>query len=146
MIATPPSDVVAVLLETAGHGKRPSQNPDVDDYVITCGAMPAEPAHAIALRDTTPEIRGRTRGFNALTYPAIQIRVRALDYAEGWEKCVAIGNTLDAVLRETVQVGSASVLVHNCRLASGPFHLGPTDDGNREEFTINYLITAKDIA
>lgn len=144
---TPPSDIVYQWLLEQGFVSNPEDSgvPTWPCYVSSLPEDDNTPTDAVCVYDTTPALDGRLQGTaEQIVHYGIQIKVRSLNYADGWGKSDSLAKALDAVKREAVQIesGVAYVLVAATRI-SGPLSIGtdPASAKLSRQFTINFTIT-----
>lgn len=112
-----------------------------DNFFISIGTEPATPNNTITIYDTG--------GFPpALLYdkdekyefPAIQIRVRSVDYITGWQLIERIKHCLHGRAGEVWNDACYTVI----RTAFGPFQLD-VDNNQRMRFVINFNLQRREI-
>ncbi len=114
---------------------------NTDDFFVAIAIEPATPNNTITIYDTG--------GFPpALTYnkeeiyefPAIQIRVRSVDYTTGWQLIERIKKSLHGRAGEVWGTSIYTLI----QTAFGPFHLD-SDSNQRMRFVINFNLQRKEI-
>lgn len=126
---------------------------DVDDsaleWPVYLGHMPDSdslPSEIAAIYDPGEQDDGRImRTGENITHPLVQIKVRALDYAEGYAKAKEAIATLRAVLRESVTIDASNYTVQSVSPRGGVVSLGlePVAKKRRHLFTANFLTTIR---
>lgn len=138
-----PADVVTNYLIAENIG-----TPAKDNLNWLCRAnfQTDEPDNTITIYDTITDIDGRLQATGeVIEHPAIQIRVRAKDQPTGYSKATEIKNALDAVKRTEVDMGDRKFVIAGIHRLSGVVTLGTDEDKKRHLFTINALLTLKEI-
>jgi len=120
---------------------------DGNDWPLHISRMPDSPSNIGAIYDTVGIKDGRYMIGTVIQHFGIQIKIRNIDYTEGWEKIEAITLDLDTVINETVTSGGEDYLVQNVKRAGLIASLG-SERGTkkRQLFTSNFLVTMKRIA
>ena len=116
------------------------------------GFLPADPDKAVVIYDvgTMREGRYMENGLSVMS-SVIQVRVRSVDYTEGWKHAENIFRTLEqikpsdriviALLPDpgpVTQTWSIPFVSYSHR--NGPISIGREEKGNRELFTINGVV------
>lgn len=144
---TPPSDIVYQWLLEQGFVSNPEDSgvPTWPCYVSSLPEDDSVSTEAVCVYDTTPALDGRLQSTaEQIIHYGIQIKVRSLNYAEGWSKIHSIAEALDTVKRVTVQIESGvSYMLEAATRISGPLSIGtdPSSAKLSRQFTVNFSIT-----
>jgi hypothetical protein len=139
-----PADIIGALLVSLGLGTDPEAD---DSWPVNVVNEPTSPDSCITVYDTSGRTEGRfqTSG-ETQEHQGIQIRVRAAEHAVGWTKIHAILNAIDTgVYDATVAVESESYLVHNVTRTGGVLSLGKEDSSDRRLFTLNAIVSVRQL-
>lgn len=139
-----PADIIGALLVSLGLGTDPEA---AGSWPVNVSNEPTDPDSCITVYDTSGRTEGRfqTSG-ETQEHQGIQIRVRAADHATAWTKIHAILNTIDTgVYDEIVAVESESYLVHNVTRTGGVLSLGKEDSSDRRLFTLNAIVSVRQL-
>lgn len=102
------------------------------------------PSNAGAIYDTSGVMDGRlTRGISIEHY-GIQVKIRNTDYQQGWQKIREVCSYFENVLNQEVVVSDRSFNILSIMRASPIAYIG-FDDKRRYEFTVNFLVSMKEI-
>lgn len=111
--------------------------PDGEEVETNCGGI----------YDTAGINDPRSMDGTVNEHPGIQLRIRARDYEIGFAKIEDIAAALDAVIRETIVVGSSTYRLQNVSRTTPIVSLGVEPGTKRRiAFTVNYLITVKKLS
>lgn len=114
---------------------------DGGEWPYYVGRMPDSVNQGLVLTDTTPLLYEKgMRSLETLIYPGVQIRLRCNNYQLGYNKIRSIQRACDTLYREQISVDGCVYLLQAVRSSAGVFPLGH-DDRNRDEFTLNVLLT-----
>lgn len=135
MIA-PSEQIVSECLRTKLVGSNPRQGAP---WPVFVGRIPNEPASCIAVhRDAYPTEGRHHRTGETQHHDGLQIRVRHERYAEAQAKIQEIAESLDAVARMEVSVGTKRYRIQSVTQLMTPAFIGP-DDNARQNFVLNCL-------
>lgn len=109
----------------------PSENANWPIYISYLGDDDTLPDFAIVVYDYKGFIEGRllTTG-ETIEHYGIQIRMRSLEYSDGYSKALQIANLLDAINRPSVQLGSNTYRI-DAASRSSIIPLGTDPEANR---------------
>lgn len=112
-----------------------------DGFFISIGSEPATPNNTITIYDTGgfPPVLNYNKE-ETYEFPAIQIRVRSVDYTTGWQLIERIKKSLHGRAGETW--GNACYTL--VKTAFGPFQLD-VDNNQRMRFVINFNLQRREI-
>ena len=114
-----------------------SHIPDGDDVETECGGV----------YDTTGINDPRSMNGTVNEHPGIQLRIRARNYETGRAKIEDIAAALDAVVRDTIVIGSSTYRLQNVSRTTPIVPLGYEPGTKRRiAFTVNYLLTVKKLS
>ncbi len=116
-----PAKIVATYLVNQGVGKRPSQNPTVEEWVITEDQMPEEGNQPwITVFDTSgTDQQGRhMRTGDRQEFYAIQVRVRAVGDVEAKAKGEELTAIFDGIYRALVNITEGLFTIHHVKVVS----------------------------
>ena len=131
MITSPPSLVVAKLVETLG-----TRVLGTDLFV---SVVPDEPESTISLYDTLGT-RGDKPMCASLDTPVrygVQILARSRDYTAMWTELTTLCNSFESVDRLTITVGTDDYVITSIRIESGPFFIGNSEQKESNVFSVN---------
>lgn len=133
-----PAGQIADLLVRKGLGMFPAANVSWPIYI---SSLPDDPADAISVYDTTGTEEGRLMATGQrIEHPGIQIRVRAANYQDGWNRSRAIALFCDRLYRESVIPNDFGSLLSSIR-RNQVNDIGPEPGKPRRLFTLNLLLT-----
>lgn len=138
-----PADVVRYLMRDLGLGVLPSSG---GPWPVFVGNEPDNPDNCLTLYDTAPTLGGRIQATGEYVEKhGIQIRLRAKNHVDGYQKSREITEALDTLAyRDTVTINGASYLVHALHRTSGIIEVGfDSPVSKRLLFTVNYLVTLR---
>jgi hypothetical protein len=155
-----PEDVLRCLLIELDCGILPtSKSPLVNgDWPIYVSSLPNLPDQVITIKGTTGRFDGRSmRSGQKFEFHGVQIMVRGINQNDAQIKANEIKQVIDTEIRnETVviplDVGTGTGLddstykVQNVSRSSGPIPLGKEQDSNRFLFTINAVISLRQVS
>lgn len=115
------------------------------DWPLFTSFMPDSLNDASAVYDTTPVKDGRLMVGTVIQHYGLQIKLKAQDYNTGWAKLNNLASSLDSVLRYTQTVSGNDYLIQN--ITRNPVaYLGMDTEGKRRHvFTVNLLMTVKQL-
>ncbi len=138
----PPSTILRSALIASIKFTLPSTNGAWPLYVTT---EPEKPNQCATLFDTTPVIDGVVQQTGEIMqHYGLQLRIRDPDYSTGWAKANDIRDLLPLLKQLTVVISGTSYFLEAAVVTSGVIPLG-MDDKRRELFTLNFLVTVKEI-
>jgi hypothetical protein len=137
-----PADILAQAMIDASLG---IEGETTSGWGVTVGRMQDGGNSAIATYDTVGRHQGREmRGGREVIKPGVQIKVRAVDYPTGYAKAAEIVAWLQTIYDLQVTTsgeGGGVYNLHAVHLTTNILHLGMEQDGTRELFTINTIIS-----
>jgi hypothetical protein len=137
-----PSDVLASLLVALGVG---SAHDAGAAWPVRCEEEVADPEDVITVFDTAGIDDGRTAHGDRVERHGVQARVRSGDFAAGSAKANAIAIAMDGVhWREVPHLGEV-YLVHTITRTGPPLRLGKERDSSRRLWTVNALISLRQL-
>ena len=145
MLENSPSRVLAQYIwDTVQLLTNPNAN---DDWPLYIASLPDDPSNASAVYDTSGTLDGRhmTSG-QVIQHFGIQLRLRSLDYEDGWKKLEAVCLQLDAVDSAELTVNDTDYIIDNVSRRTPIVPLGPEEGVRRREiFTVNYIMTIQEL-
>ena len=113
-----------------------SYMPDGSDIKTNCGSV----------YDTSGLKDGRLMEGQVIQHYGIQLRIRCDTHTTGWAKAEAIASALDAIVNDTVTIGSVEYRIYNVSRSGPVISLG-MEEGTKERrlFTVNFIVTMKRI-
>lgn len=139
-----PAVAITQLLTQTGYGITPTGKA-VDVWPVYFSGLPdgsSVPDNCICVYDTAGKTQGRyMRNGKTVSFPGIQIKVRANDYETAFRKIAAIAGLLDSTNRVSVSKGSDIVTIASITRGN-PISIGK-ELGNRprDAFTINAILS-----
>ena len=121
---------------------------DRDDWPLYACSLPDGnnvKANAGGVFDTVGLSDQRSMNGTWPEHPGIQLRIRARNHAIGYKKIEVVGNALDKVAAASITIGSLEFEIQNIRRTSPIVHLGSEENKRRVNFTINFLITIREL-
>jgi hypothetical protein len=116
-----------------------------DDWFITVAYLPDNSVSKdkiIAITDTEGNYDGRIfRSGDVIIHPGLQIRVRSIDYMEGYQKMTSINKWIDAFKGEKVVINNDSLIILTVNRQTGIMPMGQDSHGRRFNFSTNYILT-----
>ncbi len=116
-------------------------------WPVVTSSPPSEPDSVITCKDTQGKLGGRLQdNGETITYFGLCIRVRCVDYTEGWNKASNLFSNLSPLTMVTVAmpkigaVPATSYKIHCIKHVSGIAHLGQ-DAKQRNDFIFDSRIT-----
>lgn len=132
----PPARLIAELLVNMGHAPAFGGSASWAVYV---GNRPDTPNDIIAVFDTSGDVQGKDGEGVVHEHPGIMIHVRAMEYAAGYEKIVAIALALAASVSATVTVDTETYAVGPFTRRAGVIPMGRVDN-DRYLWSINITL------
>jgi hypothetical protein len=138
------SDVLRWLLISLGIGTDPTTE---GSWPIHASSEPDSPDDLITVYDTTGVTSGRIqRTGETVEHRGITIQVRGTDHQTAWAKADALRVALDeSISTSPVTIGGYSYVVYAVTVKSGPLSLGTEPNTNRFLFTINAVMSLRQI-
>ncbi len=120
---------------------------EVGEWPCFIGTLPDTPDCAICCYDTTGKTQGRyMRGGKTIEFPGIQVRIRALDYAQAYNKAVEIMEAMDAVKNQPVEADDERYAIHSISHGT-PMNLGQDVSAkSRSSFTVNAMMSVTQLS
>lgn len=117
-----------------------------DEWDSFISSMPDSPDNCVAIYDTAGTLDGRVMKTGEVDgHYGIQIKVRSLNYEDGWQKLNEMVNNLDlATVPLEIVVGETTYIIQNGSRTSPIVPIG-NDEKRRSLFTVNYLMAIKEI-
>lgn len=98
----------------------------------------------VCLYDTRGILDGRLMSGPYMRHYGLQLKVRSLDYQEGWVKIVEMSRSMDTIMRELVDVGGEQYLINNISRTTAVVALGTERETSRRYFfTANFKALIK---
>ena len=127
----------------------PADSIPANSWPCFISSMPAEPDQCAVIYDTTPKQDGRLmRTGESIRHPALQIKLRSLDYPTGWKQALAILASLDTLYRFAVTTDLDINYIVQGVSSAGPLSMGVEAGSHkyeqtkrREAFSINCVTT-----
>ena len=120
---------------------------DADDWPFYISHLPDGAnieTNAGAIYDTVGTQDMRSMNGNVPEHPGIQIRIRSNNHNTAYVKIEDIANALDEVANDSVEIGDLEYEIQNVNRTSPIISLG-VDENRRFHFTINYIITIREL-
>lgn len=150
-----PSEILLAWLRAGNHVTAPQQ---VEEFAQNWpgfrAIMPDVPDRCLAIYDTEGNRDGRLSGSGeVILHPTINVRVRCVDYDEGWRKAYSVAIALDAIVNDATVIltnpGAATTTTYRVRAVSrtgGILHNGletatAPSTKRRHIFTFNCQLT-----
>ncbi len=142
----PPSMAIAQILMEDGIGADPGDGtaPAGPPWSTYVSLLPDKPDKVISVRDTGAMNDGREMRGAVVQHESVSIRVRCLDYLDGWQKGVEIQNALEAVNTRTVSTSAGSVVVRVFSRTSPLTYIGSQENKNGLSFVIVGNVTLEE--
>jgi hypothetical protein len=137
MISSPPSVVIATLIETLG-----SRQLGTDLFV---SVVPDEPESTISLYDTIgiKADKAMCSGAQRIEKYGVQMLARDRNYLSMWEELTGLCNAFEAVDGLSITVGSDTFTIANINVDSGPFFIGNSEQKESNVFSVNLLCSVR---
>ena len=101
---------------------------------------------AVGCMDTTPIKDGRVMETGeTLFHFGCQLIIRSSDYNEGFAKADELKLFLETIQRDTETISGTVYRLDNITIASGVIALGQDGPKRRELFSLNFLVTLKEL-
>jgi hypothetical protein len=140
-----PADVLRWLLIDLGEGTDPGTEAS---WPIQATNEPDTPDNLIVLYDTSSDLQGRIQRTGEWNeFKGIAIQVRGADHPTAWAKAEAIRAAVDGDIHNTlITVDTSQYIVHSVTRRSGPISLGKEPGTSRFLFTINAVMSVRQIS
>ena len=142
-----PAEILRASLIVGSLGVLISTSP-TGAWPIFVSHMPDTPDNVMCVYDTAGIKDGRLmRTGRTIKHHGWQVRVRAIEYDDGFVKIVMVADWLDTVLRETIVISGITYVIQSITQTSGPFAIGQEPEAKRREaFTLNGTMTLQSAA
>lgn len=138
-----PAQIIASLVIASGRANLPGQS---GGWPLTYNLMPDSPDNFITIYDTDGSGDGRImRTGEMIRHPGIQLRVRAQTHGIGYTKAIAIATYWDSVASSTVTIDGKNYRVQNISRRGDILALGQEPGKTRVHFTVNAILTLKQL-
>lgn len=139
------ADITSVLLKDLSLGVLRGT---AGNWPISTNSEENKPDDVITIYDTEPIYHGRAQYTgDKLSHPGIQIRVRGRDQRTAYRKAKAIAVKIDReVNHETVEVDSNTYCVQSISRQTSIKYLGKEDGSQRHIFTMDALVTIRQLS
>ena len=132
--------ILRQLIIDVGEGSHPVDNAG-DEWPVYVGSLPEDYDEAICVYDTSGTLSARMfvgGNWVRAEHPGFQIRVRAREYDDGYEKLAEICEILDSIQAYSVTVNSTDYVVY-ALTRTGTIMVMGLEPGNRRRFafTVN---------
>lgn len=145
VIKNTPAEIFAKLLQDLQFLSDPETGGEWPVFIATLPDGAGMASRNIAgVFDIAGRSDGRlANGINVL-HPGVQLRIRSLTHAEGWEKIRAIASEME-VTKTEVLLDGASYIICNVSQRSGILSLGNEEGGKRRfEFSVHFVLTIQE--
>jgi hypothetical protein len=144
-LARSPADVVRWLLILLDLGTDPE---DADSWPIHASSEPDSPDNLITVYDTAGMTDGRVhRTGETAEHRGVMVQVRGTDQPTAWVKSDAIREALDEQVHNLlVTIDDEEYVVYAVTRHSGPLSLGREPNTDRFLFTLNAVVTVKQLS
>ena len=148
-----PAVVLGSLLIARGHFTDPADGAAWPLYFNFLPEATGVPDNAAAIYDTAGIVLGRHMGDgNVIRAHGVQLRVRSRDrvngtYSAGWSKARSVNVEAQGFHNDGVDVDGVIHVVQTASQQAPILRLGqdPRDSKRRDQFTVNYLVTLKEL-
>jgi hypothetical protein len=139
-----PADVLRWLLIAGGIGTDPSLG---EAWPIYASDEPDLPDNLLTLYDTAGVTQGRLQETGETAeHRGVMVQIRGIDQPTTWAKADAARVYLDeSVHNQVITVGASEYIVHAVTRKSGPISLGREPTTNRFLFTLNAVMSLRQI-
>lgn len=135
-----PAEVVAQLITDLGLA-------GTADWPVYVSGQPNSPDNVVTTFDISGDDKGRTMFDGKRTeWKGVQILVRSSTPEEGAARAEAIKAGVLVVVNERVSIGGDYYLISCVSVKSGVLNLGNEPDTGRAMFSLNLLVTMKEVA
>jgi len=139
MIEHSGANVLIPILVATGLVNLPNTN---RPWPVYLNFAPDQPDDIVTVYDVEGIDDGREmRGGQVIKHPGVQLRIRSRLYPTGSNKGFRLRDALDAILNASVTVETKNYKVSSVQRTSDVLALGLEENGSRQLFTINGLIT-----
>ena len=125
-------------------GAKSSYTPET--WPAFVGILPDDetaPDNALGFYDTAGVLDGRhMQAGDTIGHSGVMLRVRSLNYLDGWRKINQLFKDLDEVVRDKVSVDGEMYLIESVTKTTMPTFAGVSEVRKRTSFTLNLLVTA----
>jgi hypothetical protein len=138
-----PSDILRRVLVALSDGTLPSAKAA---WPIHSNGMVNKPDSQISVNDTQGRTQGRTMtDGEVITFPGVQIMIRAAKPHTAFTKAGNIVQTLDEdINRTSVTIDSNEYQIQAVTRTSDPIFLGEEDGSNRHLYAINAIMSVRE--
>jgi hypothetical protein len=141
MLSHPPAQIIARLIVDLGVGALPSTSSSVT-WPTYVSKEPTSPDNVMTVYDTTPVSDGRVMDGESQYHYGFQLRIRGVNYSQGWTKASAVHSAFDSMYEKIITIDGTRYLVHSVVNNGGILSLGnESPESKRELFTLNALTT-----
>lgn len=113
-------------------------------WSVQVGMEPTSPDDTITLFDTAGYMDGRSL-HRTYIHHGVQIRVRSREYPDGWKKLAEIQSLLDTICNTEIRVEEVNFVLNSFVLSSPATFVGNQEKNKRCVFTLNGLLTAREV-
>ena len=114
---------------------------DGTNWQVTCGTLPSEGSRNICLYDTSGQIFAQSmHDGEVLQHYGIQVRVRAPNYPQGYEKARSLINYLVTLDQESIIEDDLTYTASGVTITSSILSLGQGGPTGLPEFTFNLTV------
>jgi len=146
MINNPPADVMAEYLVAQGLFTDPSKGKAWPIYLTHEPDAPTTKDDVGTIYDTIGVKDGRVMSGENIFHFGIQVRVRAQQYLDGWQKARDVVADLETVKNVEVLVEESVYTLVNISQTSQVLFIGLDESTKRRNlFTVNFLATLKEV-
>ena len=140
-----PADVIRWLLVSGSLGTNPSLGLT---WPIYASDDPDLPDDLMTVYDTAGVTQGRLQETGETAeHRGVMVQIRGIDQPTTWAKADAVRAYLDeSVHNEIITVGGSQYVVHAVTRKSGPISLGREPTTSRFLFTLNAVVSLRQIA
>lgn len=143
-----PALIIAThLIENTGIVFWPSDKGDSGwEWPLYISSMPDIKDNCGAIYDTPGVSDGRLMAGEVIEHQGLQIKIRFVDYQDGWVKINEIAAALDVIHNEEITIGAITYNIQSLTRRSEPAYLGlESGTSRRNLFSINYTVTIKEV-
>ena len=136
-------DVLRRALIALGLGTTPSAN---GSWPIYYASEPDVPDNLITVYDTSGRDSGRVAQGERAEFDGVQIRVRSSNIEIGTTKARAIEEALDGIYNYSVSFNSHTYRIQTIQRTGKFIPIGKEENTNRRLFTLNALLTLRQLS
>jgi len=140
-----PAQILATYLQTLGSVTAPSVGGSWPIFVSSLPDGKDVPANAACLFDTAPVKEGRLMAGAVILKYGVELFLRSSDLSTGWQKINALALDIDAIKRTQVTVESNDYRINNVVRIGSIACLGQEEETRRYVFSLNLLVTMKEL-